>query len=74
MIGGVMYVSTPASPYKADLVSTVSAVEPETGKVLWQYKSPRHIHGRPARSPDRPLVRVRHVAHARFWRRRTRIA
>lgn len=46
LIGGVMYVSTPASPYKTDLMSTVTALEPETGKVLWQYKSPRNIHGR----------------------------
>jgi quinoprotein glucose dehydrogenase len=41
-----MYVSTPASPYNETLESTVTALEPETGKVLWQYKSPRRIHGR----------------------------
>ena len=46
IIGGVMYVSTPASPYNEKLSSTVTALEPETGKVLWQYKSPRRIHGR----------------------------
>src|SRR6476469_1522167 len=46
IIGGVMYVSTPASPYNEQLSSTVTALEPETGKVLWQYKSPRRIHGR----------------------------
>src|SRR5215471_4582422 len=46
LIGGVMYISTPASPYKQDVTSTVTALEPETGKVLWQYKSPRRIHGR----------------------------
>ena len=27
-------------------MSTVTALEPETGKVIWQYKSPRRIHGR----------------------------
>ena len=46
LIGGVMYISTPASPYKQDVASTVTALEPETGKVLWQYRSPRRIHGR----------------------------
>jgi quinoprotein glucose dehydrogenase len=46
LIGGVLYISTPASPYNESVSSTVSALEPETGKVLWQYKSPRRIHGR----------------------------
>ena len=46
LINGVMYVSTPASPTDADFKSTVSAIEPETGKVLWKYTSPRRIHGR----------------------------
>ena len=36
LIGGVMYVSTPGSPRDPNLQSTVSAIEPETGKVLWQ--------------------------------------
>jgi quinoprotein glucose dehydrogenase len=46
IIGGVMYVSTPTSPGNDQLKSTVSAIEPETGKVLWQFKSPYNIHGR----------------------------
>ena len=46
LIGGVMYISTPASPLKPELQATVTALQPETGKVLWQYKSPRGIHGR----------------------------
>jgi len=46
IIGGIMYISTPASPYKPDLKSTVTALEPETGKVIWKYESPRRIYGR----------------------------
>jgi len=46
VIDDVMYVSTPASETDRNLASTVTALEPETGKVIWQYKSPRHIHGR----------------------------
>ncbi len=46
LIGGVMYVSTPGSPRDPNLQSTVSAIEPETGKVLWQYRSELNIHGR----------------------------
>ena len=46
IIGGVMYISTPASPTDPKLSSTVTALEPETGKVVWQYTSPRRIHGR----------------------------
>src|SRR5919106_6477402 len=46
LIGGVMYISTPASPRDPDFKSTVTALEPETGKVIWQYTSPRRIHGR----------------------------
>lgn len=46
LIGGVMYISTPASELNPDLKSTVTALEPETGKVLWKYTSPRRIHGR----------------------------
>ena len=46
LINGVMYFSTPASPRDADFKSTVTALEPETGKVLWRYTSPRRIHGR----------------------------
>ncbi len=33
LIGGVMYISTPASPRDPDFKSTVTALEPETGKV-----------------------------------------
>ena len=46
IIDGVMYVSTPTSDRDRSLMSTVTALEPETGKVVWQYKSPRGIHGR----------------------------
>jgi glucose dehydrogenase len=46
LIDGVMYVSTPSSPRDPDVKSTVTALEPETGKVIWQYTSPRNIHGR----------------------------
>jgi quinoprotein glucose dehydrogenase len=46
IIGGVMYVSTPASPAKPNLKSTVTALRPETGEVLWRYESPVNIHGR----------------------------
>jgi len=41
-----MYISTPGSPDDPNLKSTISAIEPETGKVLWQYHAPRNIHGR----------------------------
>src|SRR5438876_8052030 len=46
LIGGVMYISTPGSPRDPNVKSTVTALAPETGKVLWQYTSPRNIHGR----------------------------
>src|SRR5215467_8397860 len=46
LIGGVLYISTPTSAQDPDVKSTVTALEPETGKVLWQYTSPRNIHGR----------------------------
>src|SRR5437588_1025873 len=46
IVGGVMYISTPGSQSDRELKSTISAIEPETGKVLWQYNSPRNIHGR----------------------------
>jgi len=46
LIGAVMYISTPGSPRDPDLPSTVTALEPETGRVIWQYRSPRNIHGR----------------------------
>jgi glucose dehydrogenase len=46
VIDDVMYFSTPASERDPNLLSTVTALEPETGKMIWQYKSPRRIHGR----------------------------
>jgi len=46
LIDGVMYVSTPSSPRDPNVKSTVTALEPETGKAIWQYTSPRNIHGR----------------------------
>src|SRR5436190_12567818 len=46
VIDDVMYFSTPASERDPNLLSTVTALEPETGRVIWQYKSPRRIHGR----------------------------
>jgi glucose dehydrogenase len=46
IIGGVMYISTPSSPADPNLKSTITAMEPETGKVLWQFHSPLNIHGR----------------------------
>lgn len=46
MIGNVLYLSTPASPLKPDLKSSVTALKPETGEVLWKYDSPLNIHGR----------------------------
>lgn len=46
LIGGVMYISTPASPAKPDLKASVTALRPETGEVIWKYESPLNIHGR----------------------------
>jgi quinoprotein glucose dehydrogenase len=46
IIDGIMYISTPSAPQNPNVKSTVTALEPETGKVLWQYASPRNIHGR----------------------------
>jgi len=46
LIGGVMYFSTPASATDPNLKSTITALEPETGKVVWQYTTPRRVHGR----------------------------
>jgi quinoprotein glucose dehydrogenase len=46
IIDGIMYISTPGSPRDPNVKSTVTALEPETGKILWQYASPRNIHGR----------------------------
>jgi quinoprotein glucose dehydrogenase len=46
LIGGVMYISTPGVQGDASVKSTITALEPETGKVLWQFNSPYNIHGR----------------------------
>jgi len=46
IIGGVMYISTPASPRLPDLKASITALRPETGEVLWKYESPLNIHGR----------------------------
>lgn len=46
IIGGVMYVSTPSNPALPELKSTITALEPETGRVIWKYESDRNIHGR----------------------------
>lgn len=46
LIGGVMYISTPTSPNAPGLKSTITALVPETGEVLWRYESPYNIHGR----------------------------
>ena len=46
LIGGVMYFSTPASPSDPNFKSTITALEPETGKVVWQYTTPQRVHGR----------------------------
>ena len=46
-IDGVLYISTPSGGDRAsELPSTVTALVPETGEVLWRYESPRNIHGR----------------------------
>jgi quinoprotein glucose dehydrogenase len=41
-----MYVSTPSSPQAPGLKASVTALRPETGEVIWKYKSDRNIHGR----------------------------
>ena len=46
LIGGVLYISTPASPSDPNFKSTIAALEPETGKVIWEYKTPYRVHGR----------------------------
>ena len=46
LIGGIMYISTPTSPLKPELKSSITALEPETGKVLWKYETPANVHGR----------------------------
>lgn len=46
LIGGVMYISTPASPATPGLKASVTALNPETGQPIWKYESPLNIHGR----------------------------
>jgi len=46
LIGGVMYFSTPGNPSDPNFKSTITALEPETGKVVWQYSTPYRVHGR----------------------------
>lgn len=46
IIGGIMYISTPASPAKPDLKASITALDPTSGKLLWKYESPLNIHGR----------------------------
>jgi len=46
LIGGVMYFSTPGSPSDPNFKSTITALEPETGKVMWRYTTPYRVHGR----------------------------
>jgi quinoprotein glucose dehydrogenase len=46
LIGGVMYLSTPARPSAPDLKASITALKPETGELLWKYESPLNIHGR----------------------------
>jgi quinoprotein glucose dehydrogenase len=43
MVGGVLYTTTPK--YGAAESSTVVALEPETGKLIWKWASPRKIFG-----------------------------
>lgn len=46
IVGGVMYISTPAAPRVPGLKSSITALVPETGEILWKYESPVNIHGR----------------------------
>ena len=46
LIGGVMYITSPASPRNPNLKASVTALKPETGEVIWKYESPLNIHGR----------------------------
>lgn len=46
IVGGVMYISTPASPANPNLKASITALRPETGDVIWKYESPLNIHGR----------------------------
>jgi glucose dehydrogenase len=61
VIDGVMYVSTPTNPNLPELKATITALEPETGKVLWKWESERNIHGRgiawwPGDAPRGPRI------------------
>lgn len=46
VIGGIMYLSTPSSPQAPGVPSTITALVPETGEVIWRFESPYNIHGR----------------------------
>lgn len=46
IVGGIMYLSTPASPANPDLKASITALRPETGELIWKYESPVNIHGR----------------------------
>lgn len=46
LIGGVMYISSPASARNPNLKASITALRPETGEVIWKYESPLNIHGR----------------------------
>ena len=46
LVGGIMYISTPASPSTPGLKASVTALRPETGEVIWKFESPLNIHGR----------------------------
>ena len=46
LVGGVMYISTPASARNPNLKASITALRPETGEVIWKYESPLNIHGR----------------------------
>ncbi len=46
IIGGIMYISTPTTPLKPELKSSIVALRPETGEVIWKFESPANIHGR----------------------------
>ena len=46
LIDGVMYISTPSWPQTPGLKSSVTALNPATGEVIWKYQSDKNIHGR----------------------------
>lgn len=46
VIGDVMYISTPSSPRAPDVPSSIRALDPTTGELIWKFESPLNIHGR----------------------------